>query len=314
MRTTEFSHRSSLDRGSLEVRVNEESPAQRRVLAVYAHPDDEGQASGTLAAFVAHGHRVTLVCATRGEVGEISDLSLSTAETLWYTRELELRAAMAQISVSDVRFLPYRDSGMAGTPENDDRTCLHRQPAGSVVETLVAIMREVRPHIVITWDPTGGYGHLDHLAVHRHTVAAFDAAGDADAFPDAGARWSPERLYWSAFALKRYAKLLFEMERRGLEPPPIGDELRELLANSMKDPDPVVSVVQDVRPYLELTLRASSMHSSQFGESRGFANLPDDLRESVLGEERFYRAHPPWPPGAEAEAGFEDLRAGGSTT
>src|SRR5688500_16375560 len=84
-----------------------------RVLAVYGHPDDEGQVTGTMAAFIAHGAQVTLVCATRGEVGEISDASLATPENLWYVRELELRASMAQIGLGDVRFLPYRDSGMA---------------------------------------------------------------------------------------------------------------------------------------------------------------------------------------------------------
>ena len=101
--------------------------AGKRVLALYGHPDDEGQATGTLAAFLAEGNDVTLVCATRGEVGEISDPLLSTPETLGYTRELELRAAMAQIGLADVRFLPFRDSGMVGTPENEDERCFHQQ-------------------------------------------------------------------------------------------------------------------------------------------------------------------------------------------
>lgn len=98
-----------------------------RILAVYGHPDDEGQVTGTLAHFIANGAVATLVCATRGEVGEISDPALATQETLWYTRELELRAAMAQIGLADVRFLPFRDSGMVGTPENDDSRSLHQQ-------------------------------------------------------------------------------------------------------------------------------------------------------------------------------------------
>ncbi|MBA4180459.1 MAG: hypothetical protein C0506_07720, partial [Anaerolinea sp.] len=97
----------------------------RRILAVYSHPDDEGQVTGTLHHFLRQGHQVTLLCATRGEVGEISHPSLATPETLWYTRELELRASMAQIGLFDVRFLPFRDSGMDGTPENEDPRCLH---------------------------------------------------------------------------------------------------------------------------------------------------------------------------------------------
>src|SRR5205823_13972302 len=103
--------------------------------------------AGRLAEFVASGRKVTLGCAPRGEVGEISDPALSTPETLWYTRELELRASMAQIGLSDVRFLPYRDSGMAGTPENEDERSLHQQPAAVVVGELVGIMRDVKPDL-----------------------------------------------------------------------------------------------------------------------------------------------------------------------
>lgn len=111
-----------------------------RVLAAYGHPDDEGQVTGTLASFVARGAAVTLVCATRGEVGEISDPSLGTPETLGYVRELELRAAMAQIGLADVRLLPFRDSGMDGSPENADPRCLHQQPAEVVVGHMVGLI------------------------------------------------------------------------------------------------------------------------------------------------------------------------------
>src|SRR5689334_10369020 len=152
--------------------------SKKRVLAVYGHPDDEGQVTGTLARFIRGGDDVTLVCATRGEVGEISDPALAAPDNLWYVRELELRAAMSQIGLSDVRFLGHRDSGMAGTPENEDPRSLHQQTPETVVPALTAIIRETRPHYVFTWDPTGGYGHPDHIAVHRHTVAAFDAAGN----------------------------------------------------------------------------------------------------------------------------------------
>ena len=82
---------------------------------------------------------------------------------------------MAQLGLADVRFLPFRDSGMDGTPENDDERCFHRQPAEIAVPALLSIMREMRPHYVFTWQADGGYGHPDHVAAHHHTVAAFDA-------------------------------------------------------------------------------------------------------------------------------------------
>lgn len=263
-----------------------------RVLAVYGHPDDEGQVTGTLAAFIAAGNAVTLVCATRGEVGEISDPSLSTPDTLWYTRELELRAAMAQIGLADVRFLPFRDSGMDGTPENADARSLHQQPVTVAVPAILAIMREVRPHFVFTWQPDGGYGHPDHIAVHHHTLAAFDACADARAYPEAGPPWAPERLYWGARTSRLFATFRLEMERRGLLPEPLTEEARQRIAEMLARPEPVVSVIIDTTAFIEVKRRASSMHRSQFGENSMFARIPEDLRTQFFGEERFYRARP----------------------
>lgn len=263
-----------------------------RVLAVYGHPDDEGQVTGTMAALVAAGATVTLVCATRGEVGEISDPALATPENLWYVRELELRAAMAQIGLRDVRFLPYRDSGMADTSENDDPRCLHQQPAELVVRDLVAIMRDLRPHVVFTWDPTGGYGHPDHIAVHTHTVAAFDASGAAGQYPDAGEPWAPQRLYWGAFTMKRFAGMFLEMERRGLLPDPIDPARRERFEKAMAEPDAPVSNVVEVHDFTASKRLAATMHRSQFGENSMMARIPEDMRAQFYGEERFFQARP----------------------
>lgn len=265
---------------------------RKRVLAVYGHPDDEGQVTGALAAFIAAGNAVTLVCATRGEVGEISDPTLSTPDTLWYTRELELRAAMAQIGLADVRFLPYRDSGMDGTPENADARSLHQQPATVAVPAILAIMREVRPHFVFTWQPDGGYGHPDHIAVHHHTLAAFDACADASAYPETGPPWKPERLYWGARTSRLFATFRLEMERRGLLPEPLTEEARQRIAEMLARPEPTVSVIVDTTAYIDVKRRASSMHRSQFGENSMFARIPEDLRTQFFGEERFYRARP----------------------
>jgi LmbE family N-acetylglucosaminyl deacetylase len=278
-----------------------------RVLAVYAHPDDEGQATGVIARLTAAGAQVTLVCATRGEVGEISDPALATPETLGYVRELELRAAMAQVGLADVRFLPFRDSGMAGTPENDDPRCLHQQAPEIVVGHLVAIMRELRPQVVFTWDPSGGYGHPDHLAVHRHTLAAYHASGDASAFPEAGQPWAPSRLFWGAFTMKRFGGMFLELERRGLLPEAIEPERRERFLHAMEQPEPPVSLVHQCLDLASAKRLASGMHRSQFGENSMFARLPEDLRERFYGEERFFQAHPAWLDGAEPMADLEAI-------
>jgi LmbE family N-acetylglucosaminyl deacetylase len=280
-----------------------------RVLATYGHPDDEGQVTGTIARFLQRGAQVTLLCATRGEVGEISAPELGTPETLGYVRELELRAAMAQVGLRDVRFLPFRDSGMAGTPENEDPRCLHAQPTEAVVGHLVALMREVRPHVVFTWDPTGGYGHPDHIAVHRHTVSAFDAAGDPEAYPESGAPWQPRELYWGAFTMKRFAGVFLELERRGLLPEPIDAERRQRFEAAMGEPDPPISLVHDVRDLVEAKRGAAGMHRSQFGENSIFARLPAEFRDSFYGEERFLRARPEWDASVQPVHGIDALLA-----
>ena len=141
-----------------------------RLLAAFAHPDDEGfGAGGTLAMLVARGARITLVCGTNGDVGEISDPSLATPETLAQVRQQELRSAMEVTGVSDLRFLNYRDSGMAGTDDNQHPNCLHQADAAVVVQTLADIIREVQPRVVVTHDPSGGLrppGPPGHVPPH----------------------------------------------------------------------------------------------------------------------------------------------------
>ncbi len=276
----------------------------KRVLAVYGHPDDEGQATGTLASFVAAGSQVTLLCTTRGEVGEISDPALSTPETLGYTRELELRAAMAQIGLQDVRFLPFRDSGMDGTEENEHPEAWHQQPPEVAVPAVLEVMRDVRPHFVFTWQEDGGYGHPDHIAAHRHTLAAFDLCGDAEAYPDAGAPWEPERLYWGARTMARFVGIRLEMERRGLLDEPLDDETRARFEEMVQRPAPTASVVVDTSAHIEAKRRAASMHRTQFGEDGMWSKIPDDLLGEFYGEERFYQGRPEWPSDAEPANGF----------
>lgn len=283
--------------------------SELRVLATYGHPDDEGQVTGTLARFIAGGARVTLLCGTRGEVGEISDPALGTPDTLGYVRELELRAAMAQIHLWDVRFLPYRDSGMAGWEINNDPRCLHAQEPDTVVSKMVELMREVRPHIVFTWDPTGGYGHPDHIAMHKHTVAAFDAAGDALEYPGTGVPWKPLRLFWGARTMKRFASMWYEMEEKGLLKEPIDDERRKRFDEAMLLPDPPTSLIHSCPDLAHMKRAAARMHRSQFGESSMMNVMDEEMAQRFYGEERFYQARPAWEEGRDPVQGLDELWA-----
>jgi N-acetyl-1-D-myo-inositol-2-amino-2-deoxy-alpha-D-glucopyranoside deacetylase len=145
----------------------------KRLLVLFAHPDDEAFGSaGSFAYLADRGATVTLIDATRGEEGEISDPMLATPQNLGEVREKELRTAMAQVGVTDVRFLDYRDSGMAGTEENKNpRAFMNANPA-DVAAHLREVIDELKPDAVLTFGPDGVYGHPDHKMISRTATAA----------------------------------------------------------------------------------------------------------------------------------------------
>src|SRR5919107_5455120 len=178
------------------------------MLLVHAHPDDETINNGvTMARYVAEGAGVTLLTCTLGEEGEVlvpelAQLAADKADQLGGYRIWELRAAMAALGVSDIRFLGgpgrWRDSGMIGTPANDHPRAFWNADLDEAVAQAVAVVREVRPQVVVTYDENGGYGHPDHIQAHRVAMGAVEAAADAGYRPDLGPAWSVAKVYWSA--------------------------------------------------------------------------------------------------------------------
>jgi len=178
----------------------------RRLLLVHAHPDDETINSGaTMARYVAEGASVTLLTCTLGEEGEIlvpelEQLAADQADQLGGYRLWELRAAMAALGVTDIRILGgpgrYRDSGMMGTPANEHARAFWNADLAEAVGHAVAVVREVRPQVVVTYDENGGYGHPDHIQAHRVAMAAVEAAADPGYRPDLGSPWEAAKVYW----------------------------------------------------------------------------------------------------------------------
>lgn len=260
------------------------------LLAIFAHPDDETfGVGGTMAAYRDRGIPVTMISATRGEVGEITPGTGATPETLGQFREQELRDACAILGVADVRFLDFRDSGMAGTPENDDPRCLHRAEPERVIEPLVRAIRELRPDVVATWDASGGYGHPDHIAVHHHATAAYHAAADASRYADAGAAFRPRALYYNVIPVDEFYKLAEELRKRGVDmgEAPGGNE------NMASLPRIQANCVIDVSAQYERKRRALLAHRTQISDTEVFANLPADLAMRFFGREWFHRVDPP---------------------
>jgi N-acetyl-1-D-myo-inositol-2-amino-2-deoxy-alpha-D-glucopyranoside deacetylase len=176
-------------------------PAQdRRLLLVHAHPDDESIATGaTMAHYVAAGAHVTLVICTLGEEGEIhvpalAQLEAAQADQLGGYRIGELRAACAALGVTDYRYLGgagrYRDSGMMGTPANDHPRCFWRADVDEAAAHLLAVIDEVRPQVVVTYDDNGFYGHPDHIQAHRVAMRAVEMAANAG--------YGPAKVYFTA--------------------------------------------------------------------------------------------------------------------
>ncbi|MDQ1036345.1 N-acetyl-1-D-myo-inositol-2-amino-2-deoxy-alpha-D-glucopyranoside deacetylase [Streptomyces sp. V3I8] len=182
----------------------------RRLLLVHAHPDDETINNGaTMARYAAAGVQVTLVTCTRGEQGEVIPPALAhlSGEELGEYRLTELRGAMRELGVRDVRLLGgagrYQDSGMMGLPDNDDPRSFWGAEVDEAAGHLVRVIREVRPQVLVTYDPDGGYGHPDHIQAHRVAMRAADLAADPDfrtgAGSDAGPGepWTIAKIYWN---------------------------------------------------------------------------------------------------------------------
>jgi N-acetyl-1-D-myo-inositol-2-amino-2-deoxy-alpha-D-glucopyranoside deacetylase len=263
-----------------------------RLLALFAHPDDEAfGVGGSIARYASEGVAVMLVCATRGEAGEIADPAYATPETLAQVREQELRCAAETIGVQEVIFLDYRDSGMAGAPENDDPAAYIRAPAEEVIGRLVGVIRRVRPHVVVTFEPNGGYGHPDHIAIHQHTVAAFHAAANPARYAEQGPVWQADRLFYTAIPRSFFEKMRDEMAALGMDT----SEFARWEEAGFGWPDDQVNVTVDVSATVEAKWEALQCHRTQFGPRNLFRRLPEPIVKRLMSHEHFALA---WPPAA----------------
>jgi len=288
------------------------------MLLVHAHPDDETIGNGaTMAKYVDEGAHVTLVTCTLGEEGEIlvpalEHLAADKEDGLGEHRIGELADAMKALGVTDHRFLGgpgrWRDSGMMGTPANDNPGCFWQADLEVAVGELVRVVREVRPQVVITYNENGGYGHPDHIQAHRVAVAAYDAAGDPGRYPDAGEPWQPSKLYYNAFPVS-FLRMGYDALREMGEEAPFGVTSPEEL--TFGDPDETVTTEIDARAYLEAKLDAMRAHATQITTDGPFFALSNNIGNRAFGLE-FYRLirGSLQSYGAEGESRESDLFAG----
>lgn len=255
------------------------------LLGLYAHPDDEQVMSGVFARAAAEGMRTGLICATRGEMGEIADPTLATPENLGAVREGELRAAATVIGVKHLWFLDYKDSGMMGTQPNDDPTNFFRSDEKEALGKIVKIVREFKPDVMVTFDPTGGYGHPDHLTINKLATAAFTAAADPQLYPEAGEPWQAARLFYSALPRSVFKTMMELIEAgnmdtgfRGLDPEKFGV------------PDEAITNVIDVEEWAAQKERSLRHHRTQMDPNSPFEKLPEQYMREWRNTERFMLA------------------------
>jgi N-acetyl-1-D-myo-inositol-2-amino-2-deoxy-alpha-D-glucopyranoside deacetylase len=268
--------------------------ADRRVLFVHAHPDDEVIGSGaTMAKYAAEGAGVTLVTCTLGEEGEIllpelAHLGSDKEDGLGQHRIGELAAAMKALGVTDHRFLGgagrWRDSGMMGTTANERPDCFWQADMDEAAGALVAVIREVRPQVVVTYNENGGYGHPDHIQAHRVTVAAYDAAADESRYPAAGPAWQAAKLYHLALP-KSFLRQAFEMMMAMGEEAPFGVASPDDLP--FGDPDETVTTQVDARDYLDAKVEAMRAHATQIAVDGPLFALSNNVGQRAFGLEHF---------------------------
>ena len=279
---------------------------KRTLLAVLAHPDDETFGmGGTLALYAQRGVAVHLVCATRGEVGEVAPHFLEDFQSIGDLREHELRCAARNLGLAGVHFLDYRDSGMAGSLENQHPQSLAAAPLDEVAARVTAYIRDLRPQVVLTFDPVGGYRHPDHIAIHNAAVKAFYAASDPAQYPDQGPPFQPDKLYYHTFPRGWLSWMVRLMPLFGKDPRRFGQNEDIDLLELAGDNFPVHARI-NYKSVLKEKEAATACHASQGGMASSGNRFVRLAFRVAAGQDSYMRAYPA-PDGGPKEV---DLFAG----
>lgn len=266
-----------------------------RLLACFAHPDDEAfPVGGVLASNVADGRRVRLITTTLGEEGDIRQEGSATKETLGNVRRIELSCAVQALRLESNELYGYRDSGMVGWEANNHPQAFINAPEDEVVERLVREIRMFRPQVILTFEPGGLYGHPDHISISKHTTTAFDLASNPSAFPNQLAEGlethTPQRLFYSARPKGFRLEWATKLRTAGIDFPMPGPEQ---LAHGTPPED--IHLELDVSDHLETKMACIICHRTQVAPDWPYHRVPREIAAWVLGREFYIRARPDVP-------------------
>lgn len=263
-----------------------------RLLACFAHPDDEAfPVGGVLAQNVEGGRCVRLITTTLGEEGDIRQEGAATKETLGEVRRIELACAVRALRLESNVLFEYRDSGMAGWESNNHPKAFMQAPEDEVVERLVRDIREFKPQVMLTFEPGGLYGHPDHIAISKHATTAFDLASDPTAYSDQLTNGlkphAPQRLFYSARPKGFRLEWATRLRDEGIDfPMPSPEQLEH--GNPPED----IHLVLDVSDQLETKMACIICHRTQVAPDWPYHRVPRELAAWVLGREYYIRARP----------------------
>jgi len=242
----------------------------RKILVVLAHPDDETFGMGGTLAYYGHlGAEIHLVCATRGEVGEVPAEKLTGFNSVGALRENELCCAAEYLKIRRVHFLEYRDSGMPGSIENDHPRAFVNAPIDAVANKLVALIRSIKPDIMLTFDPMGGYMHPDHIAAHHAAVRAYEMSSDANYAVNGNqsAPFQPKRLFFHVIPRGFLRMVTRIMPIFGVDPGKFGKN-RDIDLTAIAEKSFPIHAKINYRQFVKVRDRASACHASQGGDKQ----------------------------------------------
>jgi mycothiol S-conjugate amidase len=258
-------------------------PDRLCLLTVHAHPDDEAsKGAGTVARYHAEGVHTVLVCCTGGEEGDILNPAMDKPEVREHLPEIrrqELEQATKIIGYDDVVMLGYRDSGMPGTEANARPDAFANAPLEEAVGRLVAVVRREKPQVMVTYpEEQREYPHPDHLRVHEISMAAFDAVGDPERYPEAGPPWMPSKLYYTLWPRRRMQEMHEKFLELGLESPLDDERLERML---LRPEEPVTTTI-DLTGFTDVRSDALRAHATQVDPTSPFwFGLPPEVLRTI---------------------------------